>query len=847
LVFIPKQIKKDVLEMCINQTKRWLLMLSVLIVALSAYFVFSLTESYADSSTYSVKVTTSTLNVRSGPSTSYAIVGKLTLGQNVQVLGSVTNGGLKWYKITYNSKAAYICSTYTKLLSVTTTFSPTRVGKFLKATYIRTGPSTSKPSIGTFSAGVQTNLYASYTNYTTTTNNKWYRVSYNGKIGYVLIGSVTLQPTTQAYTTPIMGLTINNTVYRASPSATATILGSIEKNSLVTANALVTTYTTSTMNKWYKTTFGDKIAYIYAGDVRIVSTDDAIAFEAYMVAQGFPESYKPYLRGLHAANPKWIFKAQITGLDWNSTLVKERKIGISLLSASTAEAWKSFEDGAYDFTKSVYKTFDGSWNAADSRVVAYYLDPRNFLNDSAIFQFMDHKFDADSQTTSMIRTIAAGSFLDTDEYATLIYNSGKTAGVNPNVITSIIRQEQGTSGTSGSISGVYPGYEGYFNFFNIGAYTTSTMSAVERGLWWAKGAGVGDTTYGRPWDSKTKSVTGGALYYKANYLDNNQNTFYLKKFNVLNGLDKVATHQYMTHILAAANEGVSLGKAYTTYADYALIFCIPVYNNMPATAVAKPGTIGNNDNVLNSLRVLNATTEAPYTLTRSTGIAGFTRYTTSYTVSVPSSVTKIIVNGVAHNNVSYVSASSDYITLGAIDPALPDGYSNKGTTTLTTKTVIADLKIYSGAGVGYSVIGSYGLGTTVTVTGTLTDASGTLWYKVSYSGQIGYIQSSGTNKITTTKYYSDWMNGTTKTNLNVRKTPSTTGTLLGTIASGTKISIYGVVTNPDTSRWYMTSYKGATMTGGDVITLNSGTNVINLTVKSTSGVSRIYTITVKRT
>lgn len=835
------------MEMYMNQTRRWILMVSVLLLVLSAYFVVALSESYADTSTTSVKVTASTLNVRSGPSTSYAIVGKLTLNQNVQVIATVTSGGLKWYKITYNSKAAYISATYTKLLSQTITFSPTRVGKFTKTAYIRTGPFTTQPTIGTFSVGATTNLYASYTNYTVTTNNKWYRVSFNGKTGWVLMDSVSLQPTVVEYTTPIMGLTTTNTTYRSSPSEKASILGYVEKNSLVTATAIVTTYTTSTMNKWYKTTFDEKVAYVYAGYVRIVSTDDATAFEAYLTAQGFPESYKTSLRGLHAENPKWIFKAQVTGLDWGSVLIKERKVGVSLLSASTAEAWKSFDDGAYDFTKNAYKTFDGTWNAADSRVVAYYLDPRNFLNETAIYQFMDHKFDKDSQTTAMIRVIAAGSFLDTTDYVNWIYSSGQSAGVNPNVITSIIRQEQGTAGTSGSISGTFPNYVGYYNHFNVGAYTTSTMTATQRGLWWAKGEGIGATTYGRPWNSPSKSITGGALYYKANYLDNNQNTFYLKKFNVMNGDDKVATHQYMTHILAAANEGISLGKAYTAYPDNALIFCIPVYNNMPTTAVAKPGTTGNNDNVLNSLRVLNATTEAPYTLTRTTGTTGFTRYTSAYSVTVPSTVTKIIMNGVAHNNVSYVSADANYITLGAIDAALPTGYLNKGTTTLTTLVTADSLDVRSGAGATYAKIGSYNKGITVTVTGTLNDLAGIPWYKVTYNGVVGYISSIGTNKLTTTKYYSDWMTGTTKVSLNVRKTPSSTGTTLGTLASNSNIVIYGSVINPDGTKWYMTSYKGATMTGGDVITLKSGTNVITLTVKSTSGVSRTYTVTVNRT
>lgn len=832
--------------MCMKQTKHLIIIFSALMLLLAAYFVVSLTETYADTATYSGKVTTSTLNVRSGPSTSYAIVGKLTLNQSIQVLGSATSGGVKWYRISYNGKTAYVSASYVKLTSQTIAYAPTRIGKLTKATYVRTGPSTAYASLGTIASGTQTSLYGFYTNYTVTTNNNWFRISFNGKTGYVLMDSIAIQPSVTEYTMPVMGLTTISTVYRTSPSTTGAVLATVEKNSLVTATAAVTSYVGLTGSNWYRLSYGDKTAYVAATAVRIVSTDDATAFEAYLTAQGFPESYKTYLRGLHADNPKWIFKAQNTGLDWNSVLTKEQKIGTSLLAASTAEAWKSFEDGAYDFTKNAYKTFDGSWNAADSKVVAYYLDPRNFLNETAIYQFMDHKFDASSQTTAMIRVIAAGSFLDTDAYAALIYKSGQAAGVNPNVITSIIRQEQGTSGTSGSISGVYPGYEGYYNYFNVGAYTTSTMTAVQRGLWWAKGAGTGETTFGRPWDTREKSITGGALYYKSSYIDNNQNTFYLKKFNVRNGLAEVATHQYMTHILAAANEGISLGKAYLAYPDNALIFEIPIYSNMPATASAKPGTTGNNDNVLNFLRVIDPATEGQYTLTRTGGGTGFSRYVTSYTATVPSTVSKIIFNGVAHNNVSYVSASSGYVTLSASDPSLPVGFQNKGTTSLTTKVIVSSLDIRSGAGITYGSIGSYLSGATVSVLGTVNDPAGTPWYKVSYGGLTGYINSTGTNKITTTRYYSDFLTGTTKVSLNVRNMASTSGTSLGTLPIGTTIPVYGYVINPDSSKWYMTSYKGASVTSGEVITLKTGVNVITMSVKATSGQTRNYTVTINR-
>ena len=169
-------------------------------------------------------------------------------------------------------------------------------------------------------------------------------------------------------------------------------------------------------------------------------------------------------------------------------------------------------------------------------------------------------------------------------FASLINAAGKNSGVNPNVIAAMIVQEQGTKGTSGLISGVYSGYKGYYNFFNIGAYTTKTMTAVQRGLWYAKQSG----SYGRPWNSIYKSIKGGASFYGTNYVKNKQDTYYYKKFNVKNGVGSIGSHQYMTNVSAAASEGKLLKKAFSTNTGYSAVIEIPVYRSMPQEACPLP-------------------------------------------------------------------------------------------------------------------------------------------------------------------------------------------------------------------------------------------------------------------
>ena len=127
-------------------------------------------------------------------------------------------------------------------------------------------------------------------------------------------------------------------------------------------------------------------------------------------------------------------------------------------------------------------------------------------------------------------------------------------------------------------------YSGIYNYFNIGAYG-SYKSPQIRGLIWANGGfDASVTTYNRPWNSKEKAIMGGVNYIVGAYVNNGQNTLYYQKFNVApDAVYPTYTHQYMTNIRAASSEAYS---TYKSYRDNDLLgnsyeFLIPVYNNMP--------------------------------------------------------------------------------------------------------------------------------------------------------------------------------------------------------------------------------------------------------------------------
>lgn len=323
-------------------------------------------------------------------------------------------------------------------------------------------------------------------------------------------------------------------------------------------------------------------------------------FMIQMKAAGFPDSYIDSLVLLHKSYPQWQFEAVNTNLDWNAVIENESKNGVNLVPKSGDDSTKSTTSGAYDWTKNTWTIYDGSsWVAANSDYIAYYMDPRNFLNETDIFQFESLSY-SDSHTRAGVESILNGTFMEesvedadgtTLNYADAFIEIGQATGVSPYHLASRVRQEQGLKGTSSLISGTYKNYEGYYNYFNVGATGVSSTLVIQNGLAYAKKAG---------WDTRYKSLLGGSQLLAKNYIAVGQDTLYFQKFNVVNSKNLYG-HQYMTNLTAAYTEGRKLGQGYSDK-QQAFVFRIPVYNSMPDSAVTFTKT-GNPNNYLKSLTV----------------------------------------------------------------------------------------------------------------------------------------------------------------------------------------------------------------------------------------------------
>ncbi|MGN0601521.1 MAG: SH3 domain-containing protein, partial [Oscillospiraceae bacterium] len=476
----------------------------------------------------------------------------------------------------------------------------------------------------------------------------------------------------------------------------------------------------SSGDKWYKISFTylgeSKTGYVYAEYITVTSSgssgsDSSSAsdadFEKYMTAQGFPDSYKPMLRALHQKYPNWIFKAQQLNIDWNTALEEELVLGRNLVHAGAPASWKSMEKGAYNFSEGYWYGLDGSWVAASKEIIAYYLDPRNFINDPSIFMFENLSYNSSVHTISGVKNILSGTFMSgnfttpdtkkTYSYAQTFMDAAAKSGVSPYHLAARCRNEQGVNGAPQSL-GTVPGYLNYFNFFDINAYATSTMTAAQMGC---KYASTTNPTYLLPWTNQYKSIVGGSIYVGNGYINKGQDTLYLQKFDMVDGGNGYFYHQYMTCVFGQENEAASLKKAYSqSMLNSAMEFKIPVYKNMPEKIYPKPTSTGDNNNFLKSLSVSGSKLDKT-----------FDKYTMSYSLTAPVTASSVTITAPALSSQAKVSGAGKVaLKVGTnnikINVTAPSGVIRTYTVTIVRKaddSYVADVTDFKGSTTSDSV------------------------------------------------------------------------------------------------------------------------------------------------
>ncbi|WP_298847397.1 SH3 domain-containing protein [Clostridium sp.] len=205
--------------------------------------------------------TTNNLSVRSGAGTNYSILGSMKTGTKVIMTGKTNN----FYKVTYNSKTAYISGQYVKITAklevvkpptvYTTQYGVTTTNNLS----VRSGAGTNYSILGSMKTGTKVIM--------TGKTNNFYKVTYNSKIAYIsgqyvkiTVKPVVVKPPT-VYTTQYGITTTNNLSVRSGAGTNYSILGSMQSGT----NVIITGKT----NNFYKITFFSKTAYISAQYVKI--------------------------------------------------------------------------------------------------------------------------------------------------------------------------------------------------------------------------------------------------------------------------------------------------------------------------------------------------------------------------------------------------------------------------------------------------------------------------------------------------------------------------------------------------------------------------------------------------
>lgn len=323
--------------------------------------------------------------------------------------------------------------------------------------------------------------------------------------------------------------------------------------------------------------------------------------------RNFPDSYLTYLAELHARHPNWQFYGEKINLDFDSVVNNESFYGRSLLEGSAfSNNYFSMDINSYSIiTDSFYQyPTERGWYNASSEAIAYYLDPRNYLNEKYIFAFESLNFN-ESHTADTIAMVLSGQTFWPEVYKEIegnvyddIITATKEVGISSVHVASRIKQEiSGIDITDPRLGGIFTyndtEYSRFYNFFNIKVYGENK---ILNGMVYAMENG---------WNTPYNGILGGSRFIYNGYISVNQDTSYYQKFDVSTN-DGHYTHQYMQNLAAPMQETSITYNTYINnmkdYLETSINFVIPVYNNMPTYVVSSP-KVGNPNNYLSSIAI----------------------------------------------------------------------------------------------------------------------------------------------------------------------------------------------------------------------------------------------------
>ena len=480
---------------------------------------------YIDKATtnYTIKeVNTDGLNVRTGPSTSYATIGKLNKGTRVEVISESAG----WSKINYNNKTAYVSSGYLKAVSTSTPDTKpedtTQQYKEIKVVNtdglnVRKGPSTSYESIGKIDKGTSVEVISE--------SDGWSKINYKNTTAYVATRyldkkSTKTEDTTQQYK-EIKVVNTDGLNVRKGPSTSYESIGKIDKGTSVEV--------ISESDGWSKINYKNTTAYVATRYLDKISSNEQVP---------------PVVGGESTEN--------VSG-----ATIYYKALNYTLQNHIDAQYKKALEGGNVISSSISRMSEELTTSMPQSRAfvtpskadLEYYLNPKNFTNsDKGMMQFLRLDTYKGGITESELNSYL-NSLPKVNGKNTVFYNQGKAFinaaqkyDIDLVYLVSHAMWETGYGKSVLAQGQTITSYKGkpldkpvtVYNFFGIGAIDKSAnVSGAE-------------ASYSNGWTSIEKTIEGSAKWISANYINSskyNQNTIYKMKFNY-----DYIWHQYATDV-----------------------------------------------------------------------------------------------------------------------------------------------------------------------------------------------------------------------------------------------------------------------------------------------------------
>ena len=478
-------------------------------------------------------VTATSLNVRSGPSTSNSVIGSLKQNDKVEVI-SESNG---WSKVKFSGKEGYVSSAYLKDSNGGNTGggsenpNPTPgKTKVVTATSlnVRSGPSTSNSVIGSLKQNDKVEVISE--------SNGWSKVKFSGKEGYVSStylkdsdggntggGSENPNPSNNKI------VTATSLNVRSGPSTSSSKIGSLRQNEVVEV--------ISESNGWSKIKFNGKEGYVSSDYLKDYSGGSTGGGGSSEVVDGATVNNTPVSYTLTQHINQQVTKG-------NGNMIASR----GFVQASRSD-------------------------------IEHYINPSNFTGSkSSMLQFLRLDSYKGGITASELNGYL-NSLSPTSGGSNVFYNQGQAfinAAQKHNIdlvyLVGHSMLETGYGRSTLAQGQVLTSYQGkplpqpvkVYNFFGIGAFDgTANLSGAE-------------AAYKNGWTTVEKTIDGSAKWLSSNYIHSSkygQNTLYKMRWSYEN-----LWHQYATDVnWANAISGVmnKLVGMYDTTSN--LVYEVPVH------------------------------------------------------------------------------------------------------------------------------------------------------------------------------------------------------------------------------------------------------------------------------